>query len=42
MGEKKFSDIEKKKKISFTFYIVMIVFGEIKFLRRKMIINRQK
>ena len=40
--KRKFSDIEKKKKDFFTFYIVMIVFGEIKFLRRKMIINRQK
>lgn len=40
--KRNFQILRRKKKISFTFYIVMIVFGEIKFLRRKMIINRQK
>lgn len=40
--KRNFQILREKKKISATFYTVMILFGEIKFFRRKIIVNRQR
>lgn len=40
--KKNFQILREKKEISCMFYIAMIAFGEIKFLRRKIIVSRQK
>ena len=37
-----FQILREKKKISATFYTVMVLFGEIKFFRRKIIVSRQR
>lgn len=39
---KNYQILREKKKISCAFYIAMIIFGEVKFIRRKLIVNRQK